>query len=472
MITRFEVDGFKSLRDFAVDLEPLTVFVGPNGAGKSNLLEAIGLLGRLASMSLEEAFKLGRGRVVDQFNRSGGEAGRTIRFAVEVLLRSAPAPFQDGEPPLPVRYRYELVIERQARPSGAETLAVTDECLRPMLESDGSARQHFVFRQVRATKQDRRLVQASDFNSDEEKELSCPWTHSGLAAHRAGIEKYYLKLELDALLDAFKERLGLPNREATAKRAFEVGSKLLGLDEPSVRVKGWSAAITSIADDLSHFRPFQLDVARLRESSERTASGALAPDASNLPTILADLPGQVLGEIRADLVSLIPGLAGFDIVPDEDSFRIEFKLSGGERLPARLASDGTLRGLALLTALRVEPRPSIVGVEEPENGIYPGRLRTLLSLLRETAASEDETSPGSAQPATQLLLTSHSPVVLAAFRDRPEHLRFMDLVRRDGQLVTRARAVGELKAPGDGAHIVSLREVDALLQAAASEAAE
>ena len=30
MITRLEVDGFKSLRDFAVDLEPFTVFIGPN----------------------------------------------------------------------------------------------------------------------------------------------------------------------------------------------------------------------------------------------------------------------------------------------------------------------------------------------------------------------------------------------------------------------------------------------------------
>jgi predicted ATPase len=126
----------------------------------------------------------------------------------------------------------------------------------------------------------------------------------------------------------------------------------------------------------------------------------------------------------------------------------------------------------LLAALRVAPRPSVVGIEEPENGIYPGRLRRLLSLLREIAAPDDEGPPGSALPTTQVLLTSHSPVVLAAFRDRPEHLRFVDLVRRDGQLATRARAVGELNEPSDGARIASLRDVDTLLQAADSEAAE
>lgn len=427
MITRFEVDGFKSLRDFAVDLEPLTVFVGPNGAGKSNLLEAIGLLGRLSAMSLEEAFKLGRGRVVDQFSRSAGEAGRTIRFAVEVLLRSAPAPFQDGAPPLPTRYRYELVIERRARPSGAEELAVSDECLRALADEGRAPRREIILRQEEEQRQERRVLIAPEDDRSEGWDYRCPRTHSALAAYK---------------------------------------------NPSNIQKRGWDVVISTIAEQLSRFRLLQLDAARLREPSERTASSALAPDASNLPTILADLPAPTLGEIRADLVSLIPGLAGFDVVPDEDSFRIEFKLSGGERLPARLASIGTLRALALLAALHVEPRPTIVGVEEPENGIYPGRLRTLLSLLREIATSGDEASPDSAQPATQILLTSHSPVVLAALRDRPEHLRFMDLVRRDGQLVTRARTVGALEAPGDGARIVSLREVDALLQAASSEAAE
>ncbi|WP_437725700.1 AAA family ATPase [Sorangium sp. So ce861] len=474
MITRFEVDGFKSLRDFAVDLEPLTVFVGPNGAGKSNLLEAIGLLGRLASMSLEEAFKLGRGRVVDQFSRSGGEAGRTIRFAAEVLLRGAPAPFRDGAAPLPARYRYELVIERRTRPSGVEELAISEECLR-VLSGEGQApRREIVVRQEEEKRRERRVLIAPEDESEEEQDYRCPRTHSALAAFKTEIGKYsiYITKEAAAALDALKEQLGLRTKSAVLRQLIREEVKRLELDTSNVQERGWNAVILVIAEELSRFRLLQLDAARLREPSERTASSALAPDASNLPTILADLPAPTLGEIRADLVSLIPGLAGFDVVPDEDSFRIEFKLSGGERLPARLASDGTLRALALLTALHVEPRPAILGVEEPENGIYPGRLRTLLSLLREIAASEDEASPGSAQPATQLLLTSHSPVVLAAFRDRPEHLRFMDLVRRDGHLATRARAVGELKTPGDGARIVSLREVDTLLQTAASEAAE
>jgi predicted ATPase len=393
MITRLEVDGFKSLREFAVDLEPLTVFVGPNGAGKTNLLEALGLLGRLASMSVDEAFKKGRGKAIDQFSRHGGEAGRTIRFAVEVSLGEAP----EG---LPGRYRYEITIERRERVSGLEELAVADECLR--VSGEGGE------------------VIGSKVLRPHGEDRWGRWASSALAVLASS----------EAIL-----------RDLTKETAWR--------------------PMVAIAEELSLFRLLQLDATRLREASDRIGSGELAPDASNLPTVLADLPGPVLGEIRADLVSLVPGIADFDIVPEGESLRIDFKLSGGDRLPARLASDGTLRALALLTALQVEPRPSILGIEEPENGIYPGRLRKLLSLLPELTAG-----------ATQLLLTTHSPIVVAAFRDRPELLRFVDLVYRDGMRATRARKVGKPHKATDGAFIASLREVDALLHAADSEAAE
>ena len=98
----------------------------------------------------------------------------------------------------------------------------------------------------------------------------------------------------------------------------------------------------------------------------------------------------MLGEIRADLASLVPGIASFDVTPEGDDFGLDFELSGGERMPARLVSAGTLRILALLTALRMRPRPYMLCIEEPENGIYPGRLRALLEVLREATARSHE----------------------------------------------------------------------------------
>jgi predicted ATPase len=408
MITRLEIDGFKSLRDFAVELEPLTVFIGPNSAGKSNILDALALLSRLASQPIEEAFKQGRGRALDQFTRRGGQAGSTIRFAVEVEVLAPGAGYD--------RFRYEVVIARHKMASGAERFAIEDES---MLLLDGAARRWIASHPELGGK-----------------------SHG--APEAVEVLRSYAQLATETAL-----------REA-AKTPREAAKK------PDVTAE---AKMRALADELSAYRLFHLDAARLRDPSERLGSYVLAPDASNLPTVLANLPPPILGEIRADLVSLVPGISSFDIVPDGDAFRLDVETSGGERLPARLVSDGTLRILALLTALRAEPRPVVIGVEEPENGVYPGRLRKLLDYLQEIAAQGSE---GGSAP-TQLILTTHSPVVLAAMRSRPEHLRFVDIVRRDGQLVTRARPVGATAGPDRGRLAISLREIDELLQAADSE---
>jgi AAA15 family ATPase/GTPase len=50
MLTQIEIDGFKTFKDFKVELAPFQVIVGPNGSGKSNLFDALQLLSRLAEM--------------------------------------------------------------------------------------------------------------------------------------------------------------------------------------------------------------------------------------------------------------------------------------------------------------------------------------------------------------------------------------------------------------------------------------
>ena len=48
MITRIEIDGFKSFSNFVMDFSPLTVIAGANASGKSNLFDALQLLARMA----------------------------------------------------------------------------------------------------------------------------------------------------------------------------------------------------------------------------------------------------------------------------------------------------------------------------------------------------------------------------------------------------------------------------------------
>ena len=79
------------------------------------------------------------------------------------------------------------------------------------------------------------------------------------------------------------------------------------------------------------------------------------------------------------------------------------------------ASSGTLRMLALMTALIGEPGANLVGIEEPENYVHPAALSALIEHL------------SSASDHIQFMVTTHSPLVLDVL-DRPSAVR---IVRRD-----------------------------------------
>ena len=448
MITRLEVDGFKSLRDFAVDLDPFTVFIGPNSAGKSNILEALALLSRLASQPIAEAFKGGRGRPSDQFTRQGGEAVKAMRFAIEVLeygdyeLRSACAP------PRQSRYRYELTIERRALSSSVERLVARDERLFGMKPEN-----------------DRWIAERPEF--------------SALASYKeAGIETFVTIKDEERV---GQRMIGLPTVNPEERRIPSSHTALASAP--------FYVGVSTIQNNLLGCQQIALDAKRVGDPSDRLGSGGLAEDLSNLPTVLGGLSAPLLGEIRADLAMMVPDIASFYVVAEGDDLRIDFEHSGGERLPAKLVSDGTLRLLALLTALRQDPRPGLLAIEEPENGIYPGRLRRLVDLLRaETKRRHDDPdslmrlddeieSVGAAGMSTnllaiQVLVTTHSPVILSALRKQPQHLRFIDTVRRDGHRISRVRTVGRPATPAEGRLKISPREIDQLLDSTRDEATE
>ena len=87
MITQIEIDGFKTFKDFKVELAPFQVIVGPNGSGKSNLFDALHLLSRLAEYDVQTAFQDLRGDASDQFTKyANGQRSEKIRFAIEMLL--------------------------------------------------------------------------------------------------------------------------------------------------------------------------------------------------------------------------------------------------------------------------------------------------------------------------------------------------------------------------------------------------
>ena len=94
---------------------------------------------------------------------------------------------------------------------------------------------------------------------------------------------------------------------------------------------------------------------------------------------------------------------------------------------ARFASDGTLKMLAYLVLLHDPEPPPFIGIEEPENFLYP---RLLPDLAEECRAACER---------TQLLVTTHSPFFLDALK--PEEVR---VLWRDEAGHTQVRRVADL----------------------------
>ena len=106
------------------------------------------------------------------------------------------------------------------------------------------------------------------------------------------------------------------------------------------------------------------------------------------------------------------------LAEDEDRFYFLQQEAGLQyRVHQMGVSSGTLRMLALMTALHTSSEARLIGIEEPENYVHPGALSSLVEYLGDIGEN------------IQLAVTTHSPLVLDALGDP----QFVRVVRQDGE---------------------------------------
>jgi predicted ATPase len=132
---------------------------------------------------------------------------------------------------------------------------------------------------------------------------------------------------------------------------------------------------------------------RLFVSNERlvklnfTDDKRLTISASNMETVLKRLlSDNILNEEIHDWLSLfIPGFQKIEVVSGKLTGKDELLVyeQGIERPFTRnLISDGTYNILAMLTAVYQSEEPQFLCIEEPENGLHPEVLESLVNLFR------------------------------------------------------------------------------------------
>lgn len=406
MLTRIEIDGFKTFEQFALDLGSYVVILGANASGKSNLFDAIQLLSNLATKDLREATQGLRGEVHELF-RTGkdGVPSSKMRFAVEVLVDPLVKDQWGSQVELThTRVRYEVAIERRQDARGIERLVVSDEKASPILGKHDRMKASIEFREAYL-----RYARRS------------PWL---TMVQKEGVN----------IFEIHQDGKAGRTRPSEAAEAT-VLSSITTSEFPH---------LFALREELRSWRFLQLDPAFLRRPSPVTAPELLQPDGSNLAAVLArikmeskesDRPKGMLSDIAAELATIIPGVTDLDVVFDQHvrEYRIDVATRDGNPFTSRVLSDGTLRVLALLAMLYDPKHRGLACFEEPENGIHPARLRALIQRLKELVTDPLSHEQFGEVPLTQLLMNSHSPVVLSALDQKElarfdDHIVFADLV--------------------------------------------
>lgn len=389
IIRRIEVANFRCLRAIDQKLGPFQVLVGPNASGKSTFLRVLPFLDHLIRRGCTEA--------AEQFSDEP-EAWRSlhwrhgtaaIRIAVTVELDQPveiePIPGEtdilSGQPQNGAeragRYkalRYEVL----ANDIGCGGPIILQECADLLREPEGT----------------KSLLGDPEGKVPVSEE---PASVSGGASDRERLTVLHRGEAGQVDCRQIRDEA----RGDTASQFF------IPHETASVRIApAWDAIgapMSELCAAIGSQRWVELDREALRKPSRRH-NGAFLGNGGYLPWLLHDLGEKHPERLRRWIEHCRTALPDLDsvesILRQEDNQRyVKLLYESGLSLPSWSLSDGTLRLLALTILAYAPEMTGMFLVEEPETGVHPKALETVMQSLRSVYDG-------------QVLVTTHSPVVL------------------------------------------------------------
>ncbi len=393
MLKRVKIQGYKSLVDIEVKLQPLSVLFGPNAAGKSNFLDALQLLSRIAtSTRLNDAFASSyRGAPLESF--AFGSDG------IQGLLVQEKASFS-----------IEVDVEL--------TQAVLNYINRILSQSyldyiNWSRRQS----------QELREAGAEETQGAEQEDENVALTLLRPRPIHQRYLRYGIKIEVlpkkgiltvaDEYLVALNDQGNPVGKSLMPPRDFPI----IGLDRMEYSPSDCSLLslaystfasypyVGAMRSELTNWFFFYLEPReRMRMPTpvkEVRHIGLMGEELAAFLNTLQALDEPQFRAVEKALHLLIPSITGIDLsVNDRGNVTLSL-MQGQTPIPASVLSEGTLRILGLLALGGAKEPPTLLGFEEPENGIHPDRMDLVATLLKTL------TDGG-----TQVIVTTHSPTLL------------------------------------------------------------
>lgn len=393
MLLALRVKNFKSIRNAEVRFGALTCVVGHNGVGKSNLFDAIHFLSLLAD--------------------------RDIHQAATEVRRSA----EGSHSPL------DLVFGRNPK----NTIELSADMIVPLMNVDDFGQDArpsttlltYTVRLRYQDSYDRLLVDWENLShatlGDYPRFTSFPSSRAfrqsvAVGARRGG-----------PLISTTGDRIVLHGDGGSRGRPAPVGTS------PLTVVGGTNTfdypTVLAAKREMSSWRLLQLEPSAMRAPDRRGASPHVSASGGHLAATLSALqqknpyaPAEVVNRLR----ELNSDVSELDVFADEarDQLVLRAKVPGVNNwLYGRSLSDGTLRYVALAIMLVDTHDRGVLCFEEPENGIHPSRIPSLVDLLYDYAVDLDE-PVGDENPLRQVIVNTHSPEV--ARRLSPDDLLFAE----------------------------------------------
>jgi predicted ATPase len=356
MIHTLAVSGYRSLRNLVLPLGPLNLVTGANGTGKSSLYRSLRLLGDAALNT-----------VVASLAREGGLPS-TLWAGPETIACSV----RRGEHPVqgtPRQNSVSLKLGFAGDPYGycidlgypppAQTAFPLDPAIkRECIWHGGIYRRASIL-----VDRNNRLVQLAPAQNEEPIALT-------------------------------KELSSTDNMLATISDP-QRAPEMLAVRES---IRGWR-----------FYEGFRTDAASpARVPQIGTFTPVLSNDGDDLPAALETI--RIFGDSEAlerTVGDAFPGSC-IEIEVQSGRFGVQLRQHGLLRpLAAAELSDGTLRFLLWTAALRTPRPPELMVLNEPETSLHPDLLPALARLIALAAER------------TQLIVVSHSPVLIQSLEENP-----------------------------------------------------